>query len=536
MVRVGYGIVDPDAETITTHRDWLARGVSSFPATLRFRDFGSSIDDLQRGEAVVVEELATDPRMAATADAAHARGVYSLVNVPLVESGRFLALLFVNDNRPRPWTDGEVAFVREIAERTRAATERRRAEHELAALAASLERQVVERTGELMAAEEALRQSQKMEAVGQLTGGLAHDFNNLLTVIRGSVDLLRRPDVTEARRARYIEAIGTTADRAARLTSQLLAFARRQTLNPEVFDVQNSVAALLEMLQTLVGSRVTIELGAAGSPCWINADRSQFDTAVVNMAVNARDAMRSAGRLSIRVAVVDGMPPIRHDAAVAGRFVTITVADTGTGIAPGHFDRIFEPFYTTKGVGEGTGLGLSQVFGFAKQSGGDIMVENNPEVGATFTMFLPFVDGRAANGQEEPQPGGELRGNGASVLVVEDNAEVGQFARQALTELGYDAVLATNASEALEKLGRDGGGFDVVFSDVVMPGMSGIELSQAIRAALPDMPVLLTSGYSSVLAETGTQGVELLHKPYSVDELARVLRTVLEAKPAAPKR
>ena len=241
-------------------------------------------------------------------------------------------------------------------------------------------------------AQEELRQSQKLDAIGQLTGGVAHDFNNLLTVIRGSVDLLRRPGLSEERRTRYTDAIADTADRAAKLTGQLLAFARRQALKPERFDVSANLQAVSAMIATLAGSRIRIALDTPAEPCFINADPSQFDTTIVNMAVNARDAMDGQGALALRVATSKRMPSIRSHPAVDGDFVTVSVGDTGHGIAADQLDRIFEPFYTTKGVGQGTGLGLSQVFGFAKQSGGEILVESEPGRGATFTLYLPTAE------------------------------------------------------------------------------------------------------------------------------------------------
>ncbi|MBB5709896.1 hybrid sensor histidine kinase/response regulator [Sphingomonas xinjiangensis] len=379
----------------------------------------------------------------------------------------------------------------------------------------------------LRKAEEQLRQAQKVEAVGQLTGGVAHDFNNLLTVIRGSVDLLRRPGLTEARRVRYIDAIADTADRAARLTSQLLAFARRQTLKPVVFDARKSIANLSDMLGTLAGSQVEVTIDAGEDPCPVNADPNQFDTALVNMAVNARDAMNGAGTLTIRVRAVEGMPAIRNHAAVSGDFVAVSIADSGAGIRPEDIDRIFEPFFTTKTVGQGTGLGLSQVFGFAKQSGGEVIVESAPNAGAIFTLFLPKSPADQAAQVDDEDKASPL-GHGACVLIVEDHAEVGQFATDALVELGYHTVLAMNGHDALDTLRGGADAFDVVFSDVVMPGMSGVELGEEIHRLYPSLPVILTSGYSTALVQHGTQGFAVLQKPYSVEELARALRKAAE--------
>ncbi len=381
-------------------------------------------------------------------------------------------------------------------------------------------------------AEDALRQAQKMEAVGQLTGGVAHDFNNLLTVVQSSVDLLRRPNLTDDRRSRYVEAIADAAERAAKLTAQLLAFARRQALKPAVFDAAGNISAVAQMVGRLTGSRVRLETKLPGAPCYVEADPNQFDTAVVNLAVNARDAMGEGGRLTLAVGLADGIPPLRAHAAVPGRFVTISVRDTGRGIAPDVVARVFEPFFTTKKLGEGTGLGLSQVLGFAKQSGGDVAVDSVPGEGTTFTLYLPRVAAdRIPSKPDTVEPETVARGGqGLRVLVVEDNEQVGQSAMQMLLELGYEPTLADCAERALKELEAGADRFDLVFSDIVMPGLSGIELGQAIRRRHAGLPVLLTSGYSQALSERGSDGFSVLEKPYALDDLARAL---LDAVPKA---
>ena len=373
-------------------------------------------------------------------------------------------------------------------------------------------------------AEEALKHGQRLEALGQLTGGVAHDFNNLLTVIRASTDMLRRPDLPEPRRLRYIDAISDTVTRAARLTGQLLAFARRQTLNPELFDVGQSVQMLGEMIRTLIGSRIEVITQGPGEPCFINADAGQFETAMINMAVNARDAMNGQGKLTITVRTATELrtatAPSKHG------YVAVSVADTGVGIPQEQFERIFEPFYTTKQVGQGTGLGLSQVFGFAKQSGGEVVVTSDIGKGSIFTLYLPRAAGNASIPQMSVDAAPPIDGTGMSVLVVEDNIEVGKFATVALAELGYGTTLVENAAHALEELAIGAHRFDVVFTDVVMPGMTGIELAQEIRRHYAGLPVVLASGYSHVLSENGSYGFELLQKPYSIEQLSRVLHRI----------
>jgi len=389
-------------------------------------------------------------------------------------------------------------------------------------------------------AEEALKHGQRLEALGQLTGGVAHDFNNLLTVIRASVDLLRRPDLPEPRRLRYIDAISDTVTRAARLTGQLLAFARRQTLTPKLFDVGHNVQMLSEIIGTLIGSRIEIATHGPSEPCFVNADAAQFETAMINMAVNARDAMDGRGKLIITVRTAAELPghsaqlpkpgDRRPDAPNPGGqnpgYVAISVEDSGVGIPQEQFGRIFEPFFTTKEVGQGTGLGLSQVFGFARQSGGEVMVASEVGKGSIFTLYLPRVAGDAIPQQISAEEAPPLDGRGMSVLVVEDNIEVGKFAIDALAELGYRATLVDNATHALEELAAGADRFDVVFTDVVMPGMTGIELAQEIRRHQADLPVVLTSGYSHALSENGSDGFEVLQKPYSMEQLSRVLHRV----------
>jgi PAS domain S-box-containing protein len=408
-------------------------------------------------------------------------------------------------------------------------TERRRGELALREINETLDARVAEAIAERELAQDALRQSQKLEAIGQLTGGVAHDFNNLLTVIIGSVEMLKRPGFSDERREKYVDAIGDAAGRAAKLTGQLLAFARRQALKPELFDVEASIGHVGDMVRTLVGSRIELDLKAPLQPLFAMADRTQLDTAIVNLAINARDAMDGEGKLTIAIGAVSNIPARRAHEPVTGDYIAIAVSDAGSGIAAENLDRIFEPFFTTKPTGHGTGLGLSQVIGFAKQSGGDIKVESILGEGTTFTIYLPRVESDGSTA-DEPTVDGLSQAECACVLIVEDNVGLGQFAAEALQELGYDSILAANANQALSELRVNANRFHVLFTDVVMPGGSGIDLAQQVRREHPAMPIILTSGYSHVLAENGTHGFELLHKPYSVDQLSRVLQKAMRFK------
>ncbi|PXA92822.1 histidine kinase [Caulobacter sp. D4A] len=406
----------------------------------------------------------------------------------------------------------------------------REAEGELRQLNETLETHVQERTNALLAAENQVRQMQKLEAIGQLTGGVAHDFNNLLTVIRSSAELLRRPSLPEEKRERYLDAISDTADRAAKLTAQLLAFARRQTLKPTTFDVGERIASVADMLVAIVGGRIRLTVEPGLSPCFVEADASQFETALVNMAVNARDAMDGEGELVISAREAAFLPALRGHGGHEGPFVAVAITDTGAGMSPLVLEQIFEPFFTTKGVGKGTGLGLSQVFGFAKQSGGDVDVESREGQGSTFTLYLPRVDAPTSVATQAVGETSSEAPHGA-ILIVEDNAEVGEFARQLLEDLGYETCLVANGQRAIAVLEERAEAFDYVFTDVVMPGISGLELGRRIHDRWPSLPVVLTSGYSQMLANDAHHGFPVLQKPYSIGELGRILRSARRLRP-----
>ncbi len=530
-----YADMEPDAAHFTIRGDWAAPGSPNIVGHYRLADFGKqAVSRLGAGEPLVIndnrQELAADE-----AAAFQAIGITATICVPLLKDGRLTALMAIHDKLPRYWTAYELSLIVEVAERSWAHIERTRANvkvreavEALARLNATLEQRVEERTAQLRQTEAALHQSQKLEAIGQLTGGVAHDFNNLLTIIRSSVDFLRRPNLPTERRARYLDAVSDTVDRAAKLTSQLLAFARRQALNPEVFEVGQRLQATTEMLDAVTGGRIEVTLELPDRPCFIHADLNQFETALINMAVNARDAMQGQGRLGLRLTCCASRPPIRGQAGTAGPHAAIAMTDTGHGIEADALERIFEPFYTTKEVGKGTGLGLSQVFGFVKQSGGDIAVSTEPGKGSTFTLFLPEVEGECTESTHRSRtPPALIDGRRLRILLVEDNLEIGRFADQILQDLGYEPRWATSAEQALEWAGEDAMAVDAVFSDIVMPGMGGVALAKELRRRRPGLPVVLTSGYSHVLAQQGHEGFEFLRKPYSADQVAQALsRTI----------
>ena len=367
--------------------------------------------------------------------------------------------------------------------------------------------------------EEQLTQARKMEAVGQLTGGVAHDFNNLLTVVLGNADILSRRVGDEPRIVRHVEAIRAAAERGNTLTRQLLAFSRRQQLNPEVVDLNALIRGFAPLLQQAVGEGVTLDLELTDSPVHADVDPTHLETALLNLAVNARDAMAREGRLTIELT-----PAPDGDAD----WTRIAARDTGSGMTEEVADRIFEPFYTTKEVGAGSGLGLSQVYGFVNQSGGEVRVVTAPGQGAEFELLLPVTDKTPAPAQEalsiDP-----LSGSG-NILVVEDDPAVLSLCVDMLSDLGYSCKVATDAAQALEQL-KGTHHFDVLFSDVVMPGgMNGIELARQAMVLKPDLQILLTSGYLGESARHEPHDFPLVDKPYQRADLAARLTVVMAGK------
>ncbi|HET9810569.1 MAG TPA: ATP-binding protein [Sphingomicrobium sp.] len=379
-----------------------------------------------------------------------------------------------------------------------------------------LEEQMEERAR----AEDQLRQSQKMQALGQLTGGIAHDFNNLLTVIQGSADMLCRKQLPEPKRIRFAQAIVQAAENAASLTSQLLAFARRQPLKPERLDISELIGSMADLIDRTVGERIEVKLDLS-SRCLIEVDRTQLQSAILNVTSNARDAMPGGGVLTLRTREQRG----EEDQ----RLIALEISDTGEGMDPETLDRVFEPFFTTKGTGKGTGLGLSQVYGFASQSGGEVSVNSLPASGTTITLTLPCFGAGESSGAIADSPPAVAAQPTAAILVVEDNEEVGAFAETLLSELGHDVTRATSGEDALELCrARD---FDVVFSDVVMPGMGGLKLAETLAVEKPELPVVLATGYSQEIADAGSGGRPVILKPYRLATLAEALASALHAAP-----
>lgn len=391
---------------------------------------------------------------------------------------------------------------------------------------------VVLDTTERLQTERALQQSQRMEAIGQLTGGIAHDFNNLLTVVIGNLELLQMRDLDKTQNELVSEA-QEAADLGARLTARLLAFARRSHLEPQTVDLNAQVLGLTDLLHRTLGEQINLS-NALSTGLWpVRADPTQIESAIVNLAVNARDAMARGGKLVIetRNTVFDEDDAAAEAGVEPGDYVQLTVSDTGTGMSKEVQERVFEPFFTTKEAGHGTGLGLSMVYGFAKQSGGHATVYSEIDQGTTINLYLPRVDDDATPAKAVDTGSLIPQGNGQVILVVEDDERVRRLTIRRVGDLGYNVIEAANAAEALDIVSKNSG-IDLVFTDIVMPGgMSGYELCDALRADNPDIKIVLTSGYAEDLVHAdklGEQELMLVRKPYRQTELAKALKQALD--------
>jgi len=374
-------------------------------------------------------------------------------------------------------------------------------------------------------AEEALRQSQKMEAMGQLTGGVAHDFNNLLMVASSGLDLMDRTS-DPIRRDRLKQGIRQAIDRGASLTQQLLAFARKTPLNVEVVDLADRLTAMRDVLERSLREDISVRIVAAPGLWHAEVDPSQFELAVLNIAINARDAMPNSGEIAI---VLENVPA---KSAESEDRIRVAISDHGVGMTSDMVARAFEPFFTTKGVGSGTGLGLSQVYGFARASGGDVHIQSELDMGTTVSILLPRTSKALVAEVSAGPVETDADGRTCRVLLVEDDEKVAELVREMLMELGYDVSHAPTAVTALETL-RLEHSFDLVFSDMVMPGeMSGLDLAHAIAKEQPELPIVLTTGYSGSAAAAAAEGLRLLVKPYRIESLASELQAALACGPS----
>jgi PAS domain S-box-containing protein len=402
--------------------------------------------------------------------------------------------------------------------------------------------------------EESVRQAQKMEAVGQLTAGLAHDFNNLLQVIAGNQEALsKRIEQPDLRRR--LSNAQTATDRAAKLTGQLLAFARKTRLDPRPVDLSEAVNGFAELLETTLGRHIDLQLNLRRRLPLCYVDQTHLETALLNIMVNARDAMPDGGTVTVTTGRLTVGDDAAHRELVPGDYVVLEVADDGTGMSPAVVQRAAEPFFTTKGQGKGTGLGLAMVHGFLQQSRGRLEIESEVDRGTTVRIILPVHEGEpeeeeVPRAEPVPRPGAEPAAAGAepapepasepartTILVVEDSEDVLALARESLTELGYEVLTAINGEEALRVLDRVGNRIGLLFTDLIMPGsINGLALAEELRRRAPGVPVLLTTGYNEELVQgTRAPGMDVLGKPYRRSELEDRVRSALSGR-GGPRR
>ncbi|HET6607913.1 MAG TPA: ATP-binding protein [Rhodopila sp.] len=410
--------------------------------------------------------------------------------------------------------------------------QRNRVAQELEELVAARTTELEAANGELRAqieerakVEESLHHAQKLEAIGQLTGGLAHDFNNLLMIVSGGLEALTYQN-NPARRERMMTSMRNAVERGAKLTRQLLAFSRRQTLRPETVDLHGRIGDMLELLDRSLRGDVSVTLDLARDLWPVTVDPGELELAILNLAVNARDAMPRGGVITIQA---EDQPNLSDD-DLNGDFVRLSVVDTGTGMPPEVVARVFEPFFTTKDVGKGSGMGLAQVYGFTRQSGGGVRIRSAVGQGTTISLFLPRAVGDAASPRPltEPRSDGRRHSRVSHVLLVEDDDEVAALVTEMLSQLGMDSTRASSAAAALGALANDRQ-VDLVFSDVMMPGgMNGVELAREVKRRRPGLPILLTTAYAeAVKRDAESEGVALLPKPYRLEDLAAATQAVL---------
>jgi signal transduction histidine kinase len=513
---VGIRLVEGD-ELVVAYASGGAREVMATP---RLR-IGESLSGLvaASGETLVLSDPAADPRLLPAHRAAIERlGYRALIAVPIKAGERIAGVLSVQTRRRLGFSEEDIEVVTAFAGQVGVALHNNRLYEEL---------QHAYR--ELTLTQDQLLQSQKMEAIGRLAGGIAHDFNNLLTVIAGQTYMLRSQ--TGAGPVREgVERIEATAERAAELIRQLLAFSRKQVLQPGVLRLNAIVESMVPMLTRVIGEDVELSTRLAPRLLHIKADPTQIEQVIMNLAVNARDAMPGGGQLTLETGniTLEGPHAAQHPDVAPGRYVVLAVTDTGTGMDAETRRRLFEPFYTTKEPGKGTGLGLATVYGIVKQSGGHIWVASEPGKGARFTIYLPAVT-EAADAPVSAPPDDVPSGH-ETILVVEDEGEVRALVREILQERGYEVVEASGPREALH-LAADARRFDLLLTDVVMPQMTGPALADLLTAEQPAMPVLFMSGYAdSAVVEHGVlqTGRAYLQKPFTPMQLARVVRRVLD--------
>lgn len=536
VTRTGFGQLDPELDVFDYTICWTDGAVPPLLGRHPASAFGVKITaKLSRGETVAIADLQTDPLSDEAETRATARAVdtQAILVVPFVRAGRLRSIIYLNDRSVRYWSDEETAFMQEAADRTRQLIERSEAEVALHALNATLEARVEARTEELRFAEEALRQSQKMEALGQLTGGIAHDFNNLLQGITGSLELLQKhlgagrdPSVD-----RLLGMAAASANRAAALTHRLLAFARRQPLSPMIVEVNPLVTSMEELLRRTLGETVLLQLKLGADVAATRCDPHQLEAAILNLAINARDAMPEGGTLSIETGSAAVGPAEAQAKDMAnGDYVCITVRDTGSGMDKATLSRAFEPFYTTKPIGQGTGLGLSMIYGFAQQSGGHALIDSELGTGTTVRLYLPATDAAPEGAEWSAARLQPLPAAGETILVVDDEPVVRDAITEVLRQAGYHVIEAADGPAAIAALAANPA-VHLLLTDVGLPGLNGRQVADHARALKPDLPVIFMTAYARDLTSSDFlgAGMRMMPKPFAMETLLSAIAQVLRA-------
>jgi signal transduction histidine kinase/PAS domain-containing protein len=534
-----YADMESDQDSFTIRGDWHAPGSTSIVGHYRLVDFGKrAMDNLHSGMPLVLNDTAGELEPA-EAKAFLSIGLAATVCMPLVKDGRLTALMAIHDRVPRCWTPRELSLLAEVAERSWAHIERVRAESRRRdseeRFRLDLEARVLERTEALRQSEanirrteQALHQSQKMEALGNLTGGIAHDFNNLLMAVIGSLELLRRRMPPTPQLLQLVDNARTGAERGATLIARMLAFARRQELRAEAVELGELITGMSELLQRSLGPTIELQITPAPAAVWVLTDPNQLEAALLNLAVNARDAMDGQGQIridaSLRTAqAADTQLP-------SGDYGCLRVIDTGRGMDDETLKRATEPFFTTKGIGQGTGLGLSMVHGLVQQSGGALHLCSSPGIGTTATLWLPATTPPAqALDTGSHHPAQHLAHPAVwDILAVDDDELVLLSTVEMLKDMGHRVQTASSAQEALSWLDRQR--FDMIISDHAMPHMTGAQLAGLVHERWPQMPMIMVSGYAEVVTGLASE-VPRLAKPFSQAQLMEMMSAVAAKHP-----
>lgn len=527
--RTGYALLDPVEDIFDYDVCWTDGSVPPLLGRYPAAAFGVKIvAALNRGETIVVGDLASAPisdeqRTQATSREVDTRAI---LVVPFVRDGRLRTIVYLNAREPRTWLPADVEFMEEIAERTRLILEREKAEDRLRELNSTLEARIEARSAELRATQEALLQSNKMEALGQLVSGLAHDFNNVLGAVVGAFQLIDKRKADPEQVQRYAKAGLDAAERGARLTGQLLTFSRSQRIDLRPLFVCDVIDGMQDMLSRALGPMIDIHYKKNPDPVPVLADPIQVEMMLLNLAINARDAMPEGGQVTIatEVQAVSGDPELTD-----GQYVQLTVSDTGSGMDETTLRRALEPFYTTKPPGKGTGLGLAQIYGSARQAGGTVRLHSKLGLGTTVQVLLRATDEPVRNALTDQGPG-EAKNAPATILLVDDDEHLRDLVTSALQVHGHDVMAVAGGSGALDVLAEKMP--DVAVIDYAMPGMTGAVLAAEIGKRWPDLPILFATGFSDTNEIERAVGRDalILKKPFRINELLEAVDQLLVRK------